>query len=279
MTSATTPAKPKNANLPFDETQKTGQAFKKMRVLVYPDSCSGKTGHTSNNNIPRIASPKSKKHEGGFASALVHEVRSPLSSINLSANIISDVLEKDHELQMYVDIIMRNSMKINDLVTEFLKYQHSDETAEERYSITEILDEVLAIVGDRIRLKNITVIKNFLARDIKMNLNKPKMKIALSNIINNAIDAMASSKGILKLTVKSKNGKYSVKIEDNGCGISKDKLPSIFKAGFTDKPEGSGFGLSIANDFLQSNHVGTRALSKEGKGTSFILLFNENTMS
>jgi signal transduction histidine kinase len=70
-------------------------------------------------------------------------------------------------------------------------------------------------------LKNITVRKDYSTLDCKILVNKQEIKIALANIIINAIDAMPSENGKLKLITKSINGKCVIEIEDNGIGISK----------------------------------------------------------
>jgi signal transduction histidine kinase len=102
------------------------------------------------------------------------------------------------------------------------------------------------------------------------------MQIALTNIIINAIDAMPSENGELKLTTKSIDGKYIIQVEDNGCGISKANLKHIFKPFFTKKPGGLGLGLATTYHILKSNHVGIDVESEEGKGTLFILSFDKN---
>ena len=216
-----------------------------------------------------------KAHPGLLVSALAHEVRNPLTNIKLSVVMLESVIE-DNDLKLYLDIIMRSSIRINNLVNELLKYQHEDEAQAEKYSIHQLLDEVLEMAGDRIRLKNISVSKDYAAKDCKIELNKPKMKFALTNIIVNAIDAMTTAKGQLKLVTKSMEDKYVIQIEDNGCGISKQNLKNIFKPYFTNKPGGLGLGLSTTYDILQSNHVRVTVESREGEGTRFILLFNKN---
>ena len=129
---------------------------------------------------------------------------------------------------------------------------------------------------DRIALKKILVTKVFAVQDDKIVLNRDMMKIALTNIIINAIDAMASEGGKLRLVTKSIHGKYVVRIEDNGCGISKENLKNIFTPYFTNKSGGLGLGLAATYDILQSNRVGVFVASKEGVGTRFVLLLDKN---
>jgi signal transduction histidine kinase len=222
-----------------------------------------------------IPLPISKKKPGQFASALAHEVRNPLSNINLAVEMLKSLISNEDQ-KIYLDIIMRGAGRINDLVTDFLTSFEADEIQSGKHSIHQLINEVIAMTEDRIRLKNITIRKDYATRDCKIILNKQKMQIALTNIIINAIDAMPSENGELKLTTKSIDGKYVIQVEDNGCGISKANLKHIFKPFFTKKPGGLGLGLATTYHILKSNHVGIDVESEEGKGTLFILSFDKN---
>ena len=210
-----------------------------------------------------------------FLTAMAHELRNPLTNINLSIGMIESIIKND-DLKTYLDIIMRSSIRINDLITELLKYQQEEDVPAVQYSVHQLLDEVLETAGDRITLKHIEVIKHYAIQDCKIKMNRLRMKIALTNIIINAIEAMTSGKGILKLTTKSVYGKYFIQIEDNGCGISKENMKNIFKPYFTNKQGGLGIGLSTTYEILESDHVEIDVKSKEGEGTRFSLLFDKN---
>jgi signal transduction histidine kinase len=210
-----------------------------------------------------------------FASALAHEVRNPLTNINLSVEMLK-AATKDSEMNMYVDIIMRSSIRINNLINELLKYQETDEENVYKYSLHKLLDEVLTISEDRIALKNIKIRKDYAVLDCNIWGDMQKLRIALTNIVINAIDAMPFTNGQLTLVTKSMSGKLVIVIADNGTGISKENLQNIFKPYFTDKPGGMGLGLSTTLAILQSNHVGVDVRSEEGKGTRFILFANKD---
>jgi signal transduction histidine kinase len=212
------------------------------------------------------------KEPGQFASALAHEVRNPLATINLAVKILkSPAKVLDHKL--YLDIIMKAAGQIDDLITDLLTLWQPGTIHPEKYPIHELLDEVLARMEDRILLNNITVRKDYTTLDCKILVKKQEIKIAFANIISNAIDAMPSENGKLKLITKSINGKCVVEIEDNGIGISKENLRHIFIPYFTDKAGGMGLGLSTTMDILNSNHATAEVESQEGKGTRFILSF------
>ena len=177
----------------------------------------------------------------------------------------------DHKL--YLDIIIRASGQINDLITDLLEIGQPGEMQLGKYTIHQLLDEALAMTEDRILLKSITVRKDYSTMDCKIFANKQKIKIALANIIINAIDAMHPEKGKLKLITRSINGKCIIEIEDNGIGISKETVKNLFSPYFTNKAGGMGLGLSTTIDILKANHATVEVHSEEGKGTRFILSF------
>jgi signal transduction histidine kinase len=210
-----------------------------------------------------------------FASVLAHELRNPLTNINLSIQMLRSRL-KDQDLDIFMDIIVRSSMRINDLVNDILKPVPQQETAAKEYSVHQLLDEVIEMNRDRIVLKNISVRRVYAKQDFKIVFDGAKIKIALTNIIINAIDAMRATGGKLKLCTELIAGRFVVSIQDNGCGISKENLPFIFKPFFTNKRGGLGIGLAATYEILQSNEIGVNVESVRGRGTRFNLLFEKS---
>ena len=227
-------------------------------------------------NLHRQIAPPKKAHvlPGKFLAALTHEVRNPLTNITLAVEMLKRLIRDDAQ-KLYLDIIMRGSLRINSLVNELMKYQQPEIEEVKKYSIHQLLDEVVDMAGDRLSLKNIVLKKDYAVRDFEIALDRPKMKIALTNIIVNAIEAMNPGTGVLGLVTKKINGKYVLYITDNGCGISQENLKQIFRPYFTSKPGGMGIGLAATYDILRSNHVEVNVESAEGDGTKFTLLFEK----
>ena len=228
----------------------------------------------STGNTPGRQPLKAENPSIQIASLLAHELRNPLTNINLSIDMLEYSI-KDKELKGYIDIIKRSSTRINSLISEFLKHQQM-EVQIEKHSLRELLEEVLEMARDRIELKKITIRKVYAIQDDTIMIHRPNMKIALTNLVINAIDSMASGKGELSIITKSTVEGYFITIEDNGCGISKENLKYIFKPYFTNKPGGLGLGLAATDAILRSNQVGVNVESVEGVGTKFILLFRNS---
>jgi signal transduction histidine kinase len=216
---------------------------------------------------------KEDKPLSAFPLALAHEVRNPLTNINLALEMLtSTTLDDDQKL--YLAIAKRASLRINGLITDLLSSSKPGEMASDKQCIHQLLDEVLAATEDRIRLKNITVRRDFTTIDCRVLVNKHQVMIALTNIIINAIDAMPLNTGKLILVTKCINGQCVISIEDNGIGISQENLGKIFKPFFTNKPGGMGLGLSTTLELLKSNYVRVEVKSEIGRGARFLLSFH-----
>jgi signal transduction histidine kinase len=209
-----------------------------------------------------------------FASALAHEVRNPLTNINLAAElIVSGTL--DEEQKLFVEIIKRGVARINNLLTDFLTSHKNKEAHSETCSVNDLLDEVLDTIKDRILLKNVTVRKLYSSIDHQILINKEEIKLALINVIINGIEAMPLKNGILKLATRISDDKCIIEVEDNGTGISEKDLKNIFAPFFTNKPGGMGIGLSTTLDILLSNCATLDVQSEEGTGSRFTLFFDK----
>ena len=188
-----------------------------------------------NNTIPDHKDvailPPSIKNLGArsarFAAALAHEVRNPLTNINLSIDMLNSAIT-DVELKVYVDIITRSSKRINHLINELLLNQEIEEPETNKYSLHQLLDDALTLTADRIMLKKIRVSGDSGAEDGKIGVDKAKIVIALTNIIINAIEAMSAQNGELTLVTRSIANKYVIEITDNGTGIKKEQFLRYF---------------------------------------------------
>jgi signal transduction histidine kinase len=225
-------------------------------------------------DIPFPATKSWQDRSARFVAALAHEIRNPLTNINLSIDMAKSI-GPDKELDVYFDIVMRASMRINHLINELLLYQEIQDSATKKHSLHQLLDEALTLAAERILLKKITVRKEYQTGDDKICVEKEKTGIALTNIIINAIEAMSAENGELSLITRSIGNRYVLEIADNGTGIKSEQLKDIFRPHFTNKPGGLGLGLSTTLEILQYNHVIVDVSSEEGKGTRFLLFFNK----
>ena len=207
---------------------------------------------------------------GRVVRTLAHEIRNPLTNVNLSVEEIESE-NKSEELITYFDIIKRNIKRINDLLTELLQSAKPVEIKKVPHSINELLDSTLELAMDRIALKNIKLIKEYSDDICKINVDEGKMKIALLNLLINAVEATPEKGGVLKIRTEKKFEKCYVTIEDNGKGISQESLGRLFEPYFTGKPNGLGLGLATTHNIIQSHSATIDVESTVGAGTKFII--------
>lgn len=202
---------------------------------------------------------------------LAHEVRNPLTNVNLSAEQLESELE-DEDLKFYTDIIKRNCGRINDLITQLLQSSRKSEFTLNSGSLNTILDQTLLSATDRLKLKKIKIEKSF-AEDTEILLNEEMFQIAIMNLITNAIEAMEEGAGVLKITTKRFEQDVQVLVADNGSGISEENMTQIFEPYFTGKKSGMGIGLASTLNIVQSHKGRIDVQSEIGVGTVFTLSF------
>ncbi len=208
---------------------------------------------------------------GRIARTIAHEVRNPLTNINLAMEQLKSELTGGEDSAILFEMVNRNSNRINQLITDLLNSTKFAELTYGKTSINTLADEALEQAKDRIALYNITVVKNYSTDICDVAVDKDKLKIAFLNIIVNAIEAMEPGKGILTITTKGEGNKCVVEIADSGSGMDKESLGRLFEPYFTSKPKGNGLGLTNTQNIIL-NHKGTiQAESEKGKGTTFII--------
>lgn len=205
---------------------------------------------------------------------MAHEVRNPLNNIILSTEQLEQTMEND-ESRICFDIIKRNSKRIGDIISELLNPANPGELSLNKISLQSIIDESLDAAIDRINLRNIQVQKNYIASPAWVMGDAEKIKIALLNIIINAVEAMEENEGKLTISVKNKGQQYIVEIEDNGCGISDENLSRLFQPYFTSKQKGMGLGLVSALNILKYHNASISVQSILNSGTVFKLVFTK----
>ncbi len=210
---------------------------------------------------------------GRLVRTLAHEVRNPLSNIHMSLEQLSSTTREDEKI--YIDIIDRNGKRINDLITELLTSSKPTEMVFEKIILQTAVDETIGIALDRLTLKQIKLKVNYPEFPCYIRADKEKLKIALLNILINAIEAMESNRGELTIVLVHAEENFSLEISDNGCGIPQENLHKLFEPYFTSKRNGIGLGLASTLNIIQAHNATIEVKSKLNVGTTFILGFNQ----
>jgi PAS domain S-box-containing protein len=214
---------------------------------------------------------------GNIARSIAHEVRNPLTNLNLALEQLGDELDGYEDSEFYLDIIQRNANRIDQLITEMLKSSKPKELHLKKYNINKIMEEVLEMTEDRMKLRSIHLELSFDTSIPSIEIDPEQMKTAILNIIINAIESMEDREnGKLQVATSFLDGRASVKITDNGKGIPKEEIRKLFDPFFTGKPGGMGLGLTSAQNIINSHKGKVDVSSEVGVGTTFDLSFPTN---
>ena len=210
---------------------------------------------------------------GKIARVIAHEVRNPLTNINLSVESLKGEADQSDRID-YISIIEKNSKRINNLITELLYTTKVNEINSIIIPINQLLDQTLELAIDRIQLKRIKLVKNYDPTNSLVSGDEQRLQIAFLNIIINAIEAMEGDNAVLKVETKNSKGTCLITISDNGKGIKKEDMENIFEPFFSTKKSGTGLGLATTqNIILLHSGIINVANAIEG-GTKFMITLN-----
>jgi PAS domain S-box-containing protein len=211
---------------------------------------------------------------GKIARTIAHEVRNPLTNLNLALDQLKDEMPSDNpSVKIYSDIIERNANRIEQLIGEMLSSSKPRDLNLELIPVHEVLDETLLLTVDRLNLNRMKLEKTYASDLPRLLVDKEKIKIALLNIIINATEAMEAEKGLLRITTELRDGFLMVSIADNGKGIPPEEIEKLFDPFYTGKQGGMGLGLTSTKNILDSHSASVEVTSVPTVGTTFTIYF------
>ncbi len=203
---------------------------------------------------------------GHFAGSISHELRNPLAVIDSAVYLLSMRLKDNEKVAPVLERISRNVQKSTAIIQSLLNLSRMQKPKTVKTNLVDVVLETLA--SSKIP-PSVAVIQNTPEQAIMVDIEIEQIRMALKNIVRNAVQAMD---GNGKLTVSAKrleSGQVELTIADTGPGIAPEHLEKVFEPLFSTKTHGIGFGLSITKMIIE-NHGGTiRAESKPDQGAAF----------
>ncbi|WP_371503714.1 PAS domain-containing sensor histidine kinase [Nitrosopumilus adriaticus] len=201
-----------------------------------------------------LAKQKKMAHIGELASRLSHDLRNPLSVIQVSVENLILLYGIDNGKQRQIERIKHSIDRITQQVDNVLDYVKERPRAIEKTKTSEIISNSIESVTVPGGIK-ITISKN----NYDVICDKNQLSVAINNLILNAIQAIGNE-GIINIKVSKKEQWVIFEIQDSGPGIPNDDLPHIFDPLFTTKQIGTGLGLASVKSIVEF-HRGTISVS------------------
>jgi signal transduction histidine kinase len=217
-----------------------------------------------------LADMSKKVASAEMARKVAHEIKNPLTPIQLSAEHLLKVYEEDKEsfedvLKESASYIISEVENLRKIAHEFLETSKEASLQKERVNLREVVQQTLdpykKLLSDRIEFA-----ETYADEDLHVMADRAKIRIVLRNILNNALESIRDA-GRVEVSVKSLDANIVIEITDSGAGIEKDMLARIFEPYFSTKDAGTGLGLPIAKKIVEDHQGSIRATAVEEGGT------------
>lgn len=212
---------------------------------------------------------------GEMAAGLAHEIKNPLASLSGSIQLLKEDMRYDPDHDRLMQIILREADRLSSLTNNFLLYARPPAGKVEPVKLDlAVLEAAELFEKDGSNNGRIATSKK-VSTDVWISMDRGHLHQVLWNLLLNAAEAIEDEGQIGLEMFPLKNRHACVIISDNGCGISKETLTSIFDPFYTTKPNGTGLGLSIVHRILEAYDAWLNVESEPDKGTTVTVNFRQ----
>lgn len=222
-----------------------------------------------------LKSQRAIKGRERILSIVSHDLKNPLSVIDLSLSLISKDLSESNHIQTQLKRIKRASQQIKGLIDDLLDFGKMESgnfsVRKNKSSLLELVSLSVKGINERAKEKKLTIHSHLPPDDIEIFCDKDRLLQVLWNLLGNAVKFTPSG-GSLTLSVKLLRDQIEFVVSDTGPGIDSTEAKKIFETFWQAKETstlGTGLGLSIAKNIVESHGGKIWVISKKGEGSHF----------
>ncbi|MBF9286688.1 two-component system histidine kinase PnpS [Staphylococcus epidermidis] len=219
-----------------------------------------------------------------FVANVSHELKTPITSIKGFAETLIEGAKNDEQsLDMFLNIILKESNRIESLVTDLLDLSHIEQQKELEINYMNLSELAINIIDNlQTQAYNKRIkIQSEIEKDVIIEAHENKIAQVITNLLSNAINYSSEDNKVIVRVYRNDNKVY-LEIQDYGIGISETDQKRIFERFYrVDKARsrdsgGTGLGLSITKHIVEAHNGRIDVKSAPGKGSIFKVLFNDN---
>ena len=217
---------------------------------------------------------------GEMAAGIAHEIRNPLASMSGSIQVLRQELPLTSEQALLMDIVLRESERLNDIIRSFLAYARPQRVAVTRVDLRQAVSDTAvllrnsALVGDGHRIE-----VDAPESPVWCDADEGQIRQVVWNLATNGLRAMPDG-GLLRIGVgpappavadgtDETPGDVLLRVQDDGIGIPADELDGIFQPFHGSFGKGTGLGLAIVHRIVSDYNGEVQVRSAPGNGTTF----------
>gem|GEM_PF-3014079 len=209
---------------------------------------------------------------GQMAARITHEVRNPLSSISLNAEMLQEEILSEHtnreESVSLINSIIKQIERLRDITGEYLKFARMPKPEKSLTDINRTLGELINFMEPEFAQNGLTCVFKPQKEKLLCEVDENLIVQAFLNLVKNAGEASPKGAGI-EISTEETEEEIRVHVADQGHGIPEEVRDRIFEVFFSTKQNGSGLGLAIANQIIVEHGGSITFADREEGGTIF----------
>ncbi len=210
---------------------------------------------------------------GRMAASIAHEINNPLQGILGCLELAHTTMGAPKKQKKYLDLASSALESLNDIVERILSFQRPLQGTMEHTDVKELIEEVLMLSNKKIEQENITIVLKLDSKMPEVYGIPGQLKQVFLNLTLNAVEAMQPG-GVLTISsnqVVMEEPWLQISFSDTGKGISEEELQRLFEPFYSTKTDGSGLGLWVSQNIIDSHRGRITSESKLGEGTTFTI--------
>ena len=211
---------------------------------------------------------------GKMASKVAHEIRNPLSSISLNAELLQDEIKSfdfnQEEAQSLLGSIMREVDRLANLTNEYLQFSRMPRLQNETHDICRLIKNLILFIDSELKANNIKLQVYLPEKPVLLRMDKDQIHRVLLNLVRNSIEALSFG-GVISIDVRKNSPFLEIRLSDTGLGIAKDQLDKVFEPFYTTKDIGTGLGLPISKQIIEDHGGSINYVQEETKVANFLI--------
>jgi PAS domain S-box-containing protein len=208
---------------------------------------------------------------GQLTASLSHEIRNPLSSINMNLQILSDTLHLDGFDRRRLDITVKEVSRLENILRQLLDLSRPVSIELSFADIRDVVQSCIDLVEPKTAEKRLKIVQRYSANLRTCKLDAKKLQQALLNLILNAIEVTDEGNRIFVFAKKTQDEYLEVGVRDSGPGIDPASVSRLFDPFFTTKAQGSGLGLSNVKRIVEAHLGSVQVRNGKGSGATFVM--------
>jgi len=208
---------------------------------------------------------------GQMARAVVHDLRSPLSSIRGLAELLHERAPEGDRARPHLATIMAEADRLTGLTGDLLQFsREAPPLLRSPARLADLVRQTLNPLQTRLKPANVNITLG-LDEEARASVDAPRILRVLHNLLANSLDAMHGG-GLLDIRCLRVNGSCHLTVRDSGCGMTEDVRRRVFEPFFTHgKAQGTGLGMAIVQRIVEEHGGSIRVDSAPGQGTTVTL--------